>query len=172
MQNTLCRSFPLLLLCATLFTSCRPENITCTNGTIQVRPVGFSENDFSAAKVVRYSQGSSFSTPVDSTAKVYYAPDPYSPDTASLSAYSSSDSSHPLFIIPGYDYQIILPSLGRTFSITNITQTGKTRESYQAGLIGGDKLIICYNSVTQVNVDGNVFTGTADMPGMAVEIVK
>ena len=171
MHNTL-RPALLLLFCATLFGSCRPRNITCTNGTIQVRPVGFSETDFDSAQVIKYTQGSSFSAPVDSTWSAHYTNDPYSPDTANFYAVVTSDSSHSLFIVPGYDYKIVLHALGRSFTMTNIVQSGKTHESYTPGLIGGDKLIVCYNSVTSVTVDSNVFTGPADAPGMAVEIVK
>ncbi len=173
MQNTLLRYSLSLLFCAALFSSCRPKNITCTNGTIQVHPVGFTERDFDSAVVIKYAQGGSFGTVVDSTHGIIFDAT-YDGDTTSIAAYvtSNPDSMHPLFIVPGYDYKIVMPVVGRTFTITNIVQSGKTHESYTSGFIGGDKLIICYNSVLQATVDSNVFTGTADMPAISVEIVK
>ncbi len=172
MQNSLFRASMLLLLCAAFLPSCRPKNVTCTNGTIQVNPVGFSETDFDSANVIKYTQGSSFSAPVDSTTNVHYSIYPSSADTGSIYALSTSDSTHPVFIVPGFDYRIVLPAIARSFTISNIVQSGKTHESYTSGFIGGDKLIVCYNSVTSVTVDGNVFTGLADKPAISVNIVK
>ena len=173
MQNSLFRYAIVLLLGSTVAISCRPRNITCTDGTIQVLPVGFSETDFDAATVIKYTQGSSFATVVDSTHAINFGP-VYNGDTASIAAFvtSNPDSIHTVFIVTGYDYKIVLPKLGRTFTITNIVQSGKTHESYTPGLIGGDKFVICYNSVISATVDSNVFTGSADMPAIAVEIVK
>ncbi len=173
MQNAFIRSGLFLSFCAALLPSCRPRNITCTNGTIQVHPVGFSQTDFDSAEVIKYTQGSSFSEAVDSTRSIIYDPI-YDGDTASIAASvnSNPDSTHPLFIVPGYDYKIVIPKLGRTFAITNIVQNGKTHESYTPGLIGGDKLVICYNSVISAMVDSNMFTGTADARAINIEIVK
>ena len=174
MHNTLLRSGLFLLFCAALFSSCRQKNITCIDGTIQVHPVGFSERDFDSAVVIKYTQGGSFSTVVDSTHSVLYNAGSYSQDTASIAVYVTinPDSSSRVFIVPGYDYKIILPVLGRTFTITNIELSGQTHQSYTTGLVNDEVYRTCYNSVVRATVDGNVFTGTSDMQAISVEIVK
>ena len=165
--------FFALLCLAIANSSCRrSREITCSDGTIVVHPVGFTKSDFDSARVIRYRKDNTFSAALDSTTKTLYSNDAEHHDTAILHTYPASyPNSAEGFIVPGYDYRIILPASGRIFTITDITLSGQTHQTISSNTF--EKVLhVCYNGVVHVAVDANVYTSTAGQPSISVEIVK
>ncbi len=154
-----------------LLSSCS-KNITCSDGVISIYPVGFTRTDFDSARVVRYKQNNAFDIAVDSTAIVTLTSS--DKDTSNLAIYAQSvvDGIHPAFLIPGYDYKIILPAAGKTYAITSILQNGNKTQSYSSGLFGGGDLVTCINKIVSCQVDGNPVTTPYTTQTMPVNIVK
>jgi hypothetical protein len=159
------------LSCLLLSASCS-RTITCNDGAIRIMPVGFAKADFDSATVVKYKPGGTFDSVIDVTTMVRYSYE-YK-DTGEMTAFvvSLPDSTHPYFLVPKYDYKIMLPAIGKTYAITNIKQTGQTHMSYSTGLIGNTKMVTCTNSIVSVSLDGNTVVADKSNTYISVYLTK
>ncbi len=164
--------FSLVAIClSTLFISCS-KNIECNDGVISIYPVGFSKTDFDSAIVYRYKQDNAFDIITDSTHLVYYSNGDN--DTGSLSIMSQYSNSgiRSAFLIPGYDYKIVVPKTSRTYAITNIVQKGNKTQSYSSGISGNGVVVSCCNNIISCNLDGKPVNAPNKLQSMPANIVK
>ena len=165
-------SLSLVAACFSLFVSSCSKNITCSDGSVVIEPVGFSTADFDSAFVVRYAQDNAFDIAKDTTHQVKYLRS--DSDTGNLYVVLSTlqTATDNRYLVPGYDYKIFLPALGRIFAITDIKQRGNKTQSYSTGPFGDGKDVTCVNCVISYKLDGNPVVAASDDNVMPVFIKK
>ena len=114
--------------------------VTCENNDLYIYTVGLDWSETQSGMSYRYKQNNAFDSLIDST---------------SVTAYSlNADTSTLALLTPGYDYKIVLPLVGKTFSITRIAQAGQTVKAftYTKGLMH-HKPFVCFNEVVSCYVN-------------------
>lgn len=170
MKKTLLPVIIAVLSLAAILSSCS-KTITCDDGVIEIRAVGFAQTDFDSAFAVRYKQNSAFDSVVDSTHTVYYYRDYHDSDVLRIESERAGSSPYNGFVLPGYDYRIFLPADGRIYTITKIMQQGNKIQSYSQGLFE-KKMYTCTNSIISCDLDGSVVSGAPNTQSMPLNIVK
>ncbi len=131
----------LLLLC---LISCKPcvYHTICSTGPIFIYSKEYTAHDLDTVFIKKYTQGSGFTTIVDST-------------TLIGSGHKLTDSADgQITISDGYDYKIIAPIINKTFEVYNITNMGmyEHSEDYSCGAEPYTKY--CTNNVTSFYING------------------
>ena len=155
---------------AVIFSSCS-WTIDCEDGVIEFSPVGFAKADLDAAYAVRYRQNDTFDSVADSTHHAYYYNVAYDTGKLRIVSEGSGTRADNLFFIPGYDYRIFLPRVGKILTITKIVQQGNKTQYYSQGLFE-KTLVSCTNSIISCELNGTPLSSTPDRQSMQVYVVK
>ena len=145
--------------------------VTCINTDMYVYIVGFDWTDAQAGISYRYKQNNAFDSVADSSHLVYYSGSFNDTGNLHIVRVGASSSTNNVFVIPGYDYKIFLPAVGRIFTITNIVQQGNKTQSYSKGLFD-NRMVTCVNNIVSYSLDGNTVSYAADVHGIPLYIVK
>ncbi len=168
------KTFPPLIIAALslvfIFGSCT-RTVTCVDGFMEILPVGFAKKDFDSAYAVRYKQDNVFDSVVDTSHYVYFSQSYNDTGNLHITWLGTTSYSYGGTIIPGYDYKIFLPALGKIYSITKVMQQGNKMQSYSQGLFD-QKMYTCTNSFISCDLDGSVVSGAPNTQSMSLNIVK
>ncbi len=140
----------LIIVCIGLIpflSSCpgKSREDTCGNSSLLIVGVGFDSSDFNRGVLVRYRQNNLFDSTVDS-ATIWV--NTIKGDT--ISVFTNNFPNLP----PGFDYQMKLPAINKTYSITGITQTGLLHKV----LPYVNPPASCANRIIACKVNGNAAT--------------
>src|ERR1019366_8224463 len=102
-------------------TSCRKtRDIMCGDGMISFRGVGYTLYDLDSPVVLRYKQDNSFDSLVDTITTQF---GDLVRDTSFFimidTAFFRKTGKGYFNLIPGFDYEMLIPHAGRTYKITN-----------------------------------------------------
>ncbi len=144
----------------TLFASCifktETQDVICGNGTLLLYPAGFDTTDFNAAVTLRYKNDGVFDNFIDTMTTSYEVS---RNDTGYLKIDDTSfDGTLHIAeygLSPGYDYKIILPAIGKTYLLTDITQSGITHHAFPITFPGGRPQ--CFNNIVSIKINGTVY---------------
>jgi len=111
--------------------------------------IGFSRSEASTILIKKYTKATSFTMLIDSILL----------DSTKYSYSINQDTLRTAFSFPphfglvsDYDYRIVLPSIGKEYTITDIAEDFQTR---RYGILSPNK-VGCVNSFTSYKVDGQL----------------
>ena len=138
------------LIAILLLTSCQ-KTYNCTDPIIVPYFIGFAPSDLDSIVIKKFKVNTNYQTFLDSSILIC---------GKSSYCFSYSDTTHfgydysiSLGIANGYDWQIFIPSLNRTISISNIKGDKKTGTKGW-GLFSLDPGPPCMNDLFSATIDG------------------
>jgi|GEM_PF-586951 len=143
------------LIAIIILNSCRRD---CTNSFISPAFIGFSNLDIDTFIVRKFEQDNTFTKLIDTIVVTKFVT-----NNPTFPGYLTSNDTtviHPgltsgnqfQYIVPGYDWQIYIPSINRTISISNITQLNNSEVCYA----GGDLCPTCFNEIDSLKQNGQL----------------
>jgi hypothetical protein len=160
--------FSALILSVTGWSCKRTDHVVCTGTDLRVIATGFSSGDFDSAIVVRYKKDNAFDVAIDTIAVNFYPSGTNTTFTVALedtdaigrtAIDSGVENGYPNGFLPGYDYKLFLPSIGKSYAIANITQSGITSndETYTASIVAHEPRK-CFDNVVSCTVNGTPYS--------------
>jgi hypothetical protein len=166
LNKTYCRTISavhlLLFASIVLFYGCTTQQ-PCFNSPVQPAFIGFSANETYTFILRRFGVNSNFNLAIDSFKiyENYYNKYQVTNDTTTVFVQAGVDSI-PLFtgqIQVGYDWQIYIPSVNKTVSISNITDVKKTIKCNSGFPLADDKAVCkCENPIVSMSINGLNYT--------------
>jgi hypothetical protein len=153
------RLFISLFLVIVLY-SCTTEQ-PCFNTAIQPSFIGFAPHETDTFILRRYKANSSFNLLIDSFRiySTYYNTYQFAHDTVNVFVQAGKDSI-PLFtgqIQVGYDWQVYIPSVNKTISISNIVDEKKTIKCHSGFPVMDKSVCNCQNPILYMKIDSLVY---------------
>jgi hypothetical protein len=132
-----------------VFAGCK--EYPCERAFAGIGLVGFSRSETDTVLVKKYEKSTNFAALIDTILL----------DSTKYNYVTYNDTLRVLFsfgkdfgLTSDYDYKIILPSTGKEYQMTEITEDFR---SMRYGFLGTDK-VACVNSLRSYNVDGQTVT--------------
>lgn len=144
-----------LLVIGFLSSCCR--NVDCTRGFTTVSFVQFMPPDLDSFYLRRYKINTNFSVKLDTVIykirqNIFYKE--HKRDTSVVQPADLSTIPKLFFIEEGYDYELVLPSIGKISRITDVEEGNEEQN------ICGMARRQCYTQIRTVKVDGILHRGS------------
>ncbi len=139
------------------------QDVICDNGSLSLYPAGFDSTDFNGSITLRYKNNGAFDSLIDTMTTSYEVS---RHDTGYLKMddtafYNKLHITDEAGVTAGYDYKIVLPSIGKTYLLTNIAQSGITHHAFpnSPGIISiPQNTPQCFNNISSININGNKYS--------------
>ncbi len=137
-----------LVLLITCFSCSR--NIDCTDPPILTSFISFSQNSLDTLVFRKFVKGTNFQTLVDTVyiTQQYVRLIEQRGDTSNVILHNPE-----LYPKPGFDWQIFVPEINRTISITDITKSDKTTKCAAMQMPVN---CLCYDEILTLKVDNQL----------------